>query len=175
MIKVFFPGRIYYQWLLRLLFGHPRQIFAGLVRHRQIFTGLLVSASAPWFSSHKITGLFTVIKQAFYAAKANETYSASQELNATHPCSLDAQETTNSERLCLKRKPEIDLRSSVSVTQSESKKPKSSRFSEKYTQEIETRCPWENGEGVSMYTNGLYQDLTRIVLNSRQQSKHRCD
>ena len=30
----------------------------------------------------------------FLAAKANETYSASQELRATHPCFLNAQETT---------------------------------------------------------------------------------
>ena len=51
---------------------------------------------------------------------------------ATHPCFFDAPEPTLPESLFLKQKLEVDLRSSSSVAQSESEKPKISIFSEQF-------------------------------------------
>ena len=67
----------------------------------------------------------------FLCSQANETNSGSQELSATHPCFVDAQKTTLKKRLSLMQKPEVDLRSFLSVAQSESEKSKSSIFSER--------------------------------------------
>ena len=73
-------------------------------------------------------------------------------------------------RLSLKQKPEVDLRSSLSVPQWESEKPKNSRFSEQLHTTDRDSVPLRNWRRCF---NGFYQGLTRIVLSCRQQSKYR--
>ena len=83
-------------------------------------TGLPASASGPLI-------VITQQNRRVHRHRAKDCEQAMQ--RATHPCVLDAQETTLPKRLSLKQKLDVDLRSSLPVAQSDSEKPKRSRFS----------------------------------------------